>query len=545
MKSSLKFTTIALLLGGVLNMPCLDAASAAAGAIEAPSHLEELQTSPKTFLAKFPHTDEGMLAFAKFADANPKLTKEVRTSLEREIFDDDSIPTAFLTGAYEKADRSGKLLLSLLVGVKKGSLYGLNNTEAFRERIAELETLRLALSTDLDLSRAALKLAVSALAEERGALKLTVSAPSAVVVTPEELPAFLVIDPSKRTPKNPDALAELVSVLAVRAALGTPDLPKVLSTLKTIETHLRHAVADADGDELAKTAVATAHSYATLRSQLLVMAPKIDDFLVSHTAALSDISRAATTTGWWAVVNFTPEQLLLNAEHRAGQNIAFGAYDGIFQTGTLASVVVPPQAVANKRSTNELFAALLALKPTQTEAVPVVVSGIEPTMRTFAATRIASVVPAVIQNDGLVLGIASSATVTPALVAIRKSTQEFLSGALGAAKVVGSTGLSGFETAELARASLVPVVASPPVVEVVVASGGSNVPVSTGDDGTLTASSSDDDEGPTVVPVAPVVPVLAASTTGEIAGDNAPSADTTAVSATTAVITSAVTTATE
>ncbi len=426
MKSSLKFTTIALLLGGVLSMPCLNAAAADSLA----DGLEELQTSP--ILTKFTNTDEGIRSFVEFADKNAN-QKVTRIALRAEVCLPDSLPLAFFTSAAVNA-KAGKSLIAFLIGVKTESLAGLKRT-------AELEG-QLALATD-------------SLAAERIPLKLTVSAPAAVVVTSEELPAYLALNSSKRTPKNPDALAEIVSIQAVRAALGTPGLQSTLDTLKTIETHLKHVVADAEGDGLV-TAVARAHSFATLRNQLLEMAPKINEFLGSHTIALSDIAKEATKAGYvWNSVSFTPAHLLLNAEHRAGQNMALGAFDEIFQTGTPADVVVPLLA-STKRSDTELVTAL----------------------RTLLPRVVVPIVPAVISKDGLVLDIDSSGTTTEVLTGIRGKTKEFLSWAMGAKTVVGSSGLGGFETAELAKASLVPPPVVVPAVVIadtdVVASGGSS-----------------------------------------------------------------------
>jgi hypothetical protein len=442
MKSSLKFTTIALLLGGVLNMPCLNAASA-------DEVLEE--PSPAPILSRFAHSEAGMAAFAQFANENAA-QKEIRATLATEVAHPDSFPLSFFTGAFAQAE-AGKNLISFLVGVKTQSLDSLAARSASQARIAALEE--------------ELRLATTSLTAERGTLKLTISAPLAVVVTPEELPAFLVINPAKRTLRDPSNVAETVSVLAVRAALGTPDLPRVLSTLEAIETHLKHVVADAKGDELT-TAVARVHSFATLRSQLSVMAPRIHEFLMDHTNSLMQTEQAGTNIGYLgrltATRKFTLAQRLLNAENRAGQNIALCVYDEIFQSPALAGVTVPPQTSTNRRSTNELLAALLAIKPTQTEAIPVVAPGVEPYPRTFDLRIIASVIPMVISADGLVLDIGSTGTVNAELTPIRGKTREFLSWAMGARTVVGSQGLQGFETAELARTSLAPVVAPPSVV---------------------------------------------------------------------------------
>lgn len=415
MKSSLKFTTIALLLGGVLNMPWLNAAD-----LTTASSLDAALEQPRTALtlSRFANTEEGMIAFAQFANENAD-KKDVRIALRAEVSCPDSLPLPFFTGALKSA-KAGKSLIAFLVGVKTES-------SESRARIAALEE--------------ELGLATASLAAERTQLKLTVSAPPAVVVTPGELPAFLVINPAKRTPRDPSDLAGMVSILAVRAALGTPDLPRVLGTLETIETHLRHVVADTKGDELT-AAVARVHAFAALRGQLLAMAPSINTFLADHTAAYDAIKQKVLVYGTlYHTWGFDAEQQLLQAEHMAGKNIALGVYDEIFQTGAIAGVVFP---VTLTRSSTELNTALRTLLPR-------------------------AVVPAgsaVIRNDGLVLAIASSDTVNEMLTAIRGKTHEFLSWAMGAKTVVRSQGLEGFETAELARVSLVPVVAAPSLIVV-------------------------------------------------------------------------------
>lgn len=420
MKSSLKFTTIALLLGGVLNMPCLSAADTA----PAPSSLADDALERRApILSSYENTEAGMTAFAQFANENAA-QKGIRATLRTEVSQPDSLPLPFFVSAFEKA-KAGKNLISFLIGVKTQSLDSLAARSASQARIAALEE---------ELGRT-----TASLAAERATLKLTVSATPAVVVTPEELPAFLVMNPAKRTPRDPSDLAGTISVLAVRAALGTPDLPRVLSTLETIETHLKHVVADAKGDELT-TAVARVHSFATLRSQLSVMAPQIQAFLTGHTTAHDAIQPKVLVPGrLYHTYGFDTEQQLLQAEHMAGKNIALGVYDEVFQTATTSEVVFP---VALNRSGSELIVAL----------------------RTLLPRTITPVTSVVVRHDGLVLGIASSDTVNEALTVIRGKTHEFLSWAMGARIVVGSQGLQGFETAELARTSLAPVVAPPPVV---------------------------------------------------------------------------------
>ncbi len=294
MKLSLKFTTMALLLGVV----CHTSLNAAEN--ETPE-LTEFQQSPKIVLQQFNNMSDGPNKLSQFAikyasclsideqstlmngltmlprlyfQRTYELAKNVKSNLPRELIirAEERAKIAEELGGLTTANQE---LSKQITGLSNNLVVEQGTLQATLKDFAETQDKLQKTEQILANTQATLQETDELLKAEKKPLKLTVSAPELFVVKPEDLPAFLAIRSANiATETHPAGNAGEVAILAVRAALGTKDLPAVLDTLKNIERLLKHVAVDAVGNELSE-ALSITHSFAALRNHLSVMPPRL------------------------------------------------------------------------------------------------------------------------------------------------------------------------------------------------------------------------------------------------------------------------------
>lgn len=454
MKSSLKFTVIALLLGSVL-----DVQSLAASSVVTLETLSELSNSS----GRFANPTEGPKAFA---DCIAQLVEQgtdhpsLKERLKGEILRSSSLSPSF----FEEARKVAKANVKGLMSFGEGVVLGRTSSKEERDGIIEQITL-LQVSGDKKINELTeqiilLQDEVNELSEEIDPLQREVNNLSAqlespevrafarlsdqsVVVPAETLPAYTVIKPD--TSKL--SVAEQVFLLKVRSKLTLRD--ELTTSLTDLETLLRAcqmiAITNPTSENLERAAFLV-----NVIPQVRAIAPIIGRYLQSITGDILKTNAAATSSGWFGSLQFTALQTLQLKELEARKNLAYATFDALF--GTMVKPSTVPSAVdfrVNPSAANVLIGQV----------------------HTAHATLPVTIPPQklIVKNDGLISVIGDEDYATemnltlPFMVDIQQLTVDFLKQTYGAQTLLQSTLKTSAVIGETDLAQAKTILCPPPV----------------------------------------------------------------------------------
>jgi hypothetical protein len=411
MKSSLKFTTLALLLGSILNITCLDAATvtvADASSLASRITLEEAIENPTQRSAFFRQDfsdDKGDVVF-QLAETGESVPAKQKRSFAR-----DAIGSGWLP---EEAIRSR---VTGTMGLKKSLLEGWVNVAS---------GLALARASNPDL------FAFS-----------TLSAPSVGVPVSTGWTTYLAVNPADSSLP----IAEQLYLLNVREKLASlAGLPASLTRLDELLVEVQKMAIDD------RTQVARASFLVNAIPQVRGIAPVIGDYLQSILRQITEINKAATrpVAGGWltpasSVTAPDALQTLQLKELRARENLAYAVFDAIFGR------MVKPASVDASVS--------FLIDPSPAN---ILVSKVHALHAILPATQASEKL--VVKNDGSIAATSSGDFTTGIdlhlafMAEACTATTTFKAMALGAMDLVKetfrSTALKGFADLSIAKASL-------------------------------------------------------------------------------------------
>ncbi len=455
MKSSLKFTAIALLLGGVLHVQNLNAATyASAAAVPYDSEINPFAVRVSRIFAS-PGTPK---EFATSIDALSKTSSNTNNSnqekrlllytLVSEVVKSE-LPLMFFETAFTDDSVKAKLFMAACVAAKKGRI---SSDITISEQSAEIDALTLALEkrvgahTDeiIDLQgqvnelREELDQVYETLESTSVRAFLPLTGPS--VITPvEELAAYTVVASKPSTLP----LAEQMYLLKVREHLGDPvKLGASLTQLDTLMKFVRNIASDVSTPEsLARSALLR-----DIIPQVQGIAPIIGGYMQSILGQIAAINTDVhSRRGYFVSGTPTPIQTLQLSELDARKNLAYSVFDAIFGAMTKpASVPASVDFRADQSPANVLTSKVQTLHTTLT--------------LTVSSSAI------VVKNDGSIATIKEADFLTGIdlsseyMVSIRTATAELLGQVLGAQTLVRGTfatsSVTGFSELVEAKASL-------------------------------------------------------------------------------------------
>ena len=454
MKSSLKFTAIALLLGGVLHVQNLNAATyASAAAVPYDSEINPFAVRVSRIFAS-PGTPK---EFATSIDALSKTSSNTNNSnqekrlllctLVSEVIKSE-LPLMFFETAFTDDSAKAKLFMAACVAAKKGRMSSDIIISGLRE---ELDVLTSKLGKRTDETRVIIDLQgqVNELSEELDQVYETLESTSVraflpltgpSVITPvEELAAYTVVASKPSTLP----LAEQMYLLKVREHLGDPvKLGASLTQLDTLMKFVRNIASDVSTPEsLARSALLR-----DIIPQVQGIAPIIGGYMQSILGQIAAINTDVhSRRGYFVSGTPTPIQTLQLSELDARKNLAYSVFDAIFGAMTKpASVPASVDFRADQSPANVLTSKVQTLHTT----LPLTVSS--------------SAI--VVKNDGSIATIKESDFLTGIdlsseyMVSIRTATAELLGQVLGAQTLVRGTfatsSVTGFSELVEAKASL-------------------------------------------------------------------------------------------
>ncbi len=465
MKSSLKFTAIALLLGGVLHVQNLNAATyASVVAIPSDSAINPFAERVSRIFAS-PGTPK---EFATSVEALSKTTSNTNQekrlllyTLVSEVVKSE-LPLAFFATAFTD-DAKAKVFMAACVAAKQGRMSSDIIISGLRE---ELDTLTSKLGKRTDDTPVIIDLQnqVNELSEELDQVYETLESTTVrafipltgpSVITPvEELAAYTVVASKPSTLP----LAEQMYLLKVRENLGDPvKLGASLTQLDTLMQFVRNIASDVRTPEsLARSALLR-----DIIPQVQGIAPIIGGYMQSILGQIAAINTDVhSRRGYFVSGTPTPIQTLQLSELDVRKNLASSVFDAIFGAMTKpASVPASVDFRADQSPANVLTSKVQTLHTT----LPLTVSS--------------SAI--VVKNDGSIATIKEADFLTGIdlsseyMVSIRTATAELLGKVLGAQTLVRGTfatsSVTGFAELVEAKASLLPSPA--PLATVQVATG--------------------------------------------------------------------------
>ncbi|MCX7351979.1 MAG: hypothetical protein NTW22_01670, partial [Proteobacteria bacterium] len=375
MKSSLKFTAIALLLGGVLHVQNLNAATyASAAAVPYDSEINPFAVRVSRIFAS-PGTPK---EFATSIDALSKTSSNTNNSnqekrlllytLVSEVVKSE-LPLTFFETALADDSVKVKLFVAACVAVKQARI---SSDITISEQSAEIDALTLALEkrvgahTDeiIDLQgqvnelREELDQVYETLESTSVRAFLPLTGPS--VITPvEELAAYTVVASKPSTLP----LAEQMYLLKVREHLGDPvKLGASLTQLDTLMKFVRNIASDVSTPEsLARSALLR-----DIIPQVQGIAPIIGGYMQSILGQIAAINTDVhSRRGYFVSGTPTPIQTLQLSELDARKNLAYSVFDAIFGAMTKpASVPASVDFRADQSPANVLTSKVQTLHTT-------------------------------------------------------------------------------------------------------------------------------------------------------------------------------------
>ncbi len=424
MKSSLKFTAIALLLGGVLHVQSLNAANVVYS-------LDGINQEIRQSTGCFSDSTQGPKVFATYV---AKLVEQGinQDTLEQELTTTilgSSLTASFFKDAQKEAKGSLKGLMRYYEGMKLGSI----EEDKLREQISSLQGTINELSEEID----PLQRDVNKLSEQLrspGVHAFSVLSEQSEVVPIETLSTYTVIKPD--TSKL--SVAEQVYLLKVRSKLALRD--ELTASLTDLETLLRFrqmiAITSPTTENLERAAFLV-----DVIPQVRAIAPIIGRYLQSITGDILKTNATATSSGWFSAPQLGPVQTLQLKELESRKNLAYATFDALF--GTMVKPSTVPSAVAfttDPGAANVLASKVHALHATLPATVP--------------SQKL------IVKNDGLisVVGAADYATEVnlelPFMIDLQQLTVDFLKQTLGAQALLQNTFATSalIESADLTQA---------------------------------------------------------------------------------------------
>jgi len=457
MKSSLKFTAIALLLGGVLHIQSLDAATS--DGVNYDLAINPFAERVSRIFASSSTSREFATSIEALSRATSNTNQDKRLllhTLVSEVLTSER-PLTFFEEAFADESVKAKVFMAACIGAKRGSssISGLREeldvlTSKLANRIEEIASLHDEvnelsygiewLQRDVNDLSSALDQAQQTLqsVEVRAFLPLTV--PS--VITPvEELAVYTVVASKPSTLP----LAEQIYLLKVRENLGDPvRLGASLTQLDTLMQFVRNIASDVRTPEsLARSALLR-----DVIPQVQAIAPIVGGYMQSILGQVTAINtEVRSRSGMLWAGTPTQIQTLQLSELDARKNLAYSVFDALF--GTMTKPVTVPAAVDFR--TDQTPANVLAKNVQTLHAtlpVPVTSSSV------------------IVKSDGSIAfsGGVDFSTGTELssdyMMPIQTATAELLSMGLGAQTLVRGTfatsSVTGFAELELAKASLLP-----------------------------------------------------------------------------------------
>ena len=453
MKSSLKFTAIALLLGGVLHVQNLNAATyASAAAVPYDSEINPFAVRVSRIFAS-PGTPKEFATSIEALSKTPSNTNQEKRlllcTLVSEVIKSE-LPLMFFETAFTDDSAKAKLFMAACVAAKKGRMSSDIIISGLRE---ELDVLTSKLGKRTDETRVIIDLQgqVNELREELDQVYETLESTSVraflpltgpSVITPvEELAAYTVVASKPSTLP----LAEQMYLLKVREHLGDPvKLGASLTQLDTLMKFVRNIASDVRTPEsLARSALLR-----DIIPQVQGIAPIIGGYMQSILGQIAAINTDVhSRRGYFVSGTPTPIQTLQLSELDARKNLAYSVFDAIFGAMTKpASVPASVDFRADQSPANVLTSKVQTLHTT----LPLTVSS--------------SAI--VVKNDGSIATIKEADFLTGIdlsseyMVSIRTVTAELLGKVLGAQTLVRGTfstsSVTGFGELVEAKASLLP-----------------------------------------------------------------------------------------
>ena len=453
MKSSLKFTAIALLLGGVLHVQNLNAATyASAAAVPYDSEINPFAVRVSRIFAS-PGTPKEFATSIEALSKTPSNTNQEKRlllcTLVSEVIKSE-LPLMFFETAFTDDSAKAKLFMAACVAAKKGRMSSDIIISGLRE---ELDVLTSKLGKRTDETRVIIDLQgqVNELREELDQVYETLESTSVraflpltgpSVITPvEELAAYTVVASKPSTLP----LAEQMYLLKVREHLGDPvKLGASLTQLDTLMQFVRNIASDVRTPEsLARSALLR-----DIIPQVQGIASIIGGYMQSILGQIAAINTDVhSRRGYFVSGTPTPIQTLQLSELDARKNLAYSVFDAIF--GAMTKPASVPAAVdfrADQSPANVLTSKVHTLHTT----LPLTVSS--------------SAI--VVKNDGSIATIKEADFLTGIdlsseyMVSIRTVTAELLGKVLGAQTLVRGTfstsSVTGFGELVEAKASLLP-----------------------------------------------------------------------------------------
>ena len=506
MKSSLKFTAIALLLGGVLHVQNLNAATyASAAAVPYDSEINPFAVRVSRIFAS-PGTPK---EFATSIDALSKTSSNTNNSnqekrlllctLVSEVVKSE-LPLMFFETAFTDDSAKAKLFMAACVAAKKGRISSDIIISGLRDELGSLTAKLEARANDtrviIDLQGEVNKLSEETellqgevcdlssdldKAKQKCKLSHAFDTPSeqSVVVPVATLPTYTVVKPELSTLP----VAEQVYLLKVRSKLASQqeDLTASLVDLETLlQSRQTMALTTRSAENLERAAFLV-----DAIPQIRAIAMITGGYLKSVLEQINEINasvKARSTMFWRAYPE--PLQVLQLKELEARKNLAYAEWDG------LIGFMKKPQVLASSTGADNSLSSVIT---------SVLVTKVQASLATLSETSASPKM--VVKSDGLISIIGDTDYTTEVnltsqfMIDLQQLTVDFLKQTYGAQTLLQSTfapsALVGFSELVEAKASLLPPPA-PPAEVVVLPATATNTVINSSD---MDDSFHDDEDG--------------------------------------------------
>lgn len=459
MKSSLKFTAIALLLGGVLHVQNLNAATYASALDEITQEFKSSSgtfSTPKTFAASVSKL------YKDVSSVSVEKPIEVLKSQLTGVILESSLTQKFLEEAREIAKENVKGLFTYLLGVNAARIASEGQNIALRDTLGRMG------STLAEVQQSLEPLHAFAQPSEQS-----------VVVPVATLPTYTVVKPELSTLP----VAEQVYLLKIRSKLASQqeDLTASLVDLETLlQSRQTMALTSRSAENLERAAFLV-----DAIPQIRAIAMITGGYLKSVLEQINEINasvKARSTMFWRAYPE--PLQVLQLKELEARKNLAYAEWDG------LIGFMKKPQVLASSTGADNSLSSVIT---------SVLVTKVQASLATLSETSASPKM--VVKSDGLISIIGDTDYTTEVnltsqfMIDLQQLTVDFLKQTYGAQTLLQSTfapsALVGFSELVEAKASLLPPPA-PPAEVVVLPATATNTVINSSD---MDDSFHDDEDG--------------------------------------------------
>jgi len=444
MKSSLSMTTIALLLGGVLQLQSLAASGVSIDTIAA-----ELGNSRGRYAAA-----NGAEVFTSDLEAIIAKSPDQRTLREKltTVIAESPLSAEFFEAARKKGTTTTKGILNYFEGLRTACPIVTDSLTTVRTALSDLQKTSTQEITELQSALEELRVTHTSLQQQlkNPAIRAFWDlGPASEIRAVETLPAFLAT--GTYTGQLP--LAEQMYLLQIRSQLASSEgLITSLNALDALLTSVRNIASNDKVDENLARASFLVDAIPHIRG----VVPIIGEYLQLILGKIKTIDDAvnARSTMFWKAQPEALENLQLQ-ELRARQNLAYAVFDAFFGTMTRPSTVAAPVAFnIDPKPANILTSVVHTMHrnlPAITPSQRVTVKNDGATAGTIATINDAAFSTVIDMTSGY-------------MTSVRTETIAFLKKMLGAKELVRIT----FASAALAELSELPTVVptqSPKVIE--------------------------------------------------------------------------------